>query len=548
MKPFSQKNYQRFWEILPGFLTWLTIIAIFPLSHYAAFWVALFVLLYDLSWLIKIAHISTHLVYTFRRLRETKRVHYIDRLNDLENPQEYIQKLEKRLEEISHNPLVFFNQRLRRERFELRNALYEVTPLTGRSDVPSWKNIHHVVVIPTVKEPLSVLFATLDAIVESDFPKNRISVVMAFEERSGDEGRAKADALIHKYREKFEGFHTFFHPSNVPGELKAKSANITYAMREMKKVIDLTNIPYENILVSAFDCDTQVAKEYFSCLTYHYLKHPQRTHASYQPIPLYNNNIWDVPAMARVAALGSTFWQMIEASRSQRLVTFSSHSMSMKTLVDVDFWPVNVISEDSQIFWRAYLHYNSNYEVDPMFTTVSMDATDDVTYLKAHIAQYMQKKRWFWGVENFPYIMTGFLKSPGIPFWKKFWQALRMLDSFYTLATAPIIIALGGWLPLHLGSDAFRQSVAAQNLVALTQILTTLSLVGLLTTFFLSMYLLPKRPPHKKRLSALVMVLQWILVPIITIVFGSIPAIDSQTRLMLGRPLGEFWVTEKTRK
>jgi len=72
-----------------------------------------------------------------------------------------------------------------------------------------------------------------------------------------------------------------------------------------------------------------------------------------------------------------------------------------------------------------------------------------------------------------------------------------------------------------------------------------LAMIGLLFSAFFSIMTLPPKPRHIKASRYLTMVLQWILFPYCMIIFGSIPAIDAQTRLMLGKYMG-FNVTKKT--
>jgi len=60
------------------------------------------------------------------------------------------------------------------------------------------------------------------------------------------------------------------------------------------------------------------------------------------------------------------------------------------------------------------------------------------------------------------------------------------------------------------------------------------AMVGTVIAMTLATKMLPPRPLSKKRWNWLVMILQWALTPVTFIVFGSFPAIDAQTRLMLG--------------
>jgi hypothetical protein len=56
--------------------------------------------------------------------------------------------------------------------------------------------------------------------------------------------------------------------------------------------------------------------------------------------------------------------------------------------------------------------------------------------------------------------------------------------------------------------------------------------------------LLPPKPPRYKARHRVMMLLQWGLLPITSLFFSALPAIESQTRLIFGRYL-EFWVTPK---
>ncbi len=75
-----------------------------------------------------------------------------------------------------------------------------------------------------------------------------------------------------------------------------------------------------------------------------------------------------------------------------------------------------------------------------------------------------------------------------------------------------------------------------------------LAMGGLVVSISMSVFLLPPRPKQYSRTRYLFMFLQWILVPIISPTLGSVPAIDSQTRILLKKYFTEFWVTEKTIK
>jgi hypothetical protein len=338
------------------------------------------------------------------------------------------------------------------------------------------------------------------------------------------------------------------HPKDIPGELAGKGSNETWAAKRVKEeIIDPLNLPYEKIITSVFDVDTNVWNQYFALLTLKYITHPNPLRASFQPIPLFTNNIWEAPALARVVSFSSTFWLTMQQERPERQVTFSSHSMSFKTLVDVGFWQTNIVSEDSRIFWQCFNFFDGDYEVISLFAPVHMDAAVDKTFWSSMKALYKQQRRWAWGTENMVYVLFAFLKNKNLSLSKKLSHGFNLIEGYYSWATNAIIIFLMGWLPVFLGGQDFNVTILSYNLPRITRVIMTLAMIGLISSAVISMNLLPPRPPKYGKKKYIWMLLQWILVPFTTIIFGSIPALEAQTRLMLGKYMG-FWVTPKSRE
>jgi hypothetical protein len=237
---------------------------------------------------------------------------------------------------------------------------------------------------------------------------------------------------------------------------------------------------------------------------------------------------------------------MIESMRLEKFVTFSSHSMSFKTLIDIDYWPVDMVSDDSVVYWKAFLFYKGKYRVIPLYTMVSMDMAYGSNVFKTVRIQYRQKKRWAWGVENFPFLMQGFLRDSGIPFSVKLRRGFNLLEAHVTWAIWAIIIMIIAPLPVFLGRSFFEQMPIGYNLPRITGLLLNFTLGTSLVWIGLSRIILPPRPRNVHWSKHILMVVEWIIVPAVILLIGSLPALDAQTRLLLGRYM-EFSPTEKSR-
>lgn len=495
----------RFYEMVPALTAWSTLLALVAASWLLPGAVVVFIVLYDLYWLLKVVYLFTHLIVSFRELRKNLGVAWTERLRD-----EY----------------------------------------GGR-----WEDIHHLVIYPFYRESAEVVRASLSALADSSYPRERVLVVLASEARGGAEDAAVAEAARAEFEGRFGGFLVATHPADIPGELPGKGSNETWAAREaVRTLVDARGIPHERVLVSVFDIDTRVPEGYLGILTYRFLGAPRPLRTSYQPTPVFSNNFSGVPVFARLIGLSATFWQLMQQGRPEQLVTFSSHSMPLSALIAVGFWDTTIVSEDSRIFFQCLVHYKGDWRSEPLIYPVYMDAVEGTGFWDSLKNLYKQQRRWAWGVENFPYLVHAFKTHRDIPrrvrrFW--FW---RTFDGFYSWATSSFVIFLFGVFPNVVGGDAFRTTVLSYNLPRITGWLINLSSLGIITSAFLSLFIIPAYRSlfasgrHRGRglVKAAWALVQWALMPLTFIVFGSIPALEAQTRAALGGRfrLG-FWRTPK---
>lgn len=478
---------------MPGAIFWVSLVGLITLSFILPLWVIIFIIIYDLIWLFRIFYFSFYLIISWFKYKKVVKEDWFEKVRKL-----------------------------------------------GKYD-----NYYHLIFLPVYKEGYDIIRETFSAIVKSNYPKDKMVVVLTGEER-GDKEKfiENAEKIKNEFGHLFFKLLVVIHPADLPDENPGKGSNINYAGWKAKEFVDGQKIPYEKIIVSSFDIDTVVHPEYFAYLAYKYITNPDPTRRSFQPIAIYANNIWSSNAAVRIVSFGTTFWLMNELAHPERVITFSSHSMSFAALVDVGFWDKKVVSEDSRIFLQCLIKYHGKYQIEPLHIPLYMNTVATSGHWQSLKNLYKQQRRWAYGAENIPFMITNFAEDKLAPKIIRFKYLFNMIEGMFSWAAAPLFIFILGRLPLYVAGEQVKKLVFVQNSPFILEDIMRFAMAGVLFSAFLYFFLLPPKPSAVSRRAYITMIFQWLLLPITIVIFGAIPAIDAQTRLALGRRLG-FWVTPK---
>ncbi len=518
--PFNEdKGFQyRFFEILPGVLSWTALALPFALAFWNVNLAAFFMIAYLMLWFVKAVALNLRAIQGWRLYEEHIEIDWEEMLDDVKQ----------------HNP-------------DKKWPKWHLHNLERVKESPNGikpEDIVHAVIIATWNEAREILQPTLENVKNSTSDPSKMIVLLAYEARGGEVVQKQAEKLMKEYEGVFMVSKAVKH-IDASGEVIGKGPNISYTGRELQRIVEQKGIDPLHVLVTTLDADNRPHKAYFSCLSYVYSVCHDPKYLSFQPIPMFTNNIWDAPAPMRVIATGNSYWMLIQGLRQHMLRNFSAHAQSLAALIDTDFWSTRSIVEDGHQFWRSYFTFDGKHEVIPIFLPIYQDAVLAKGYKRTLKAQFVQLRRWAWGASDIAYVAKYGLftkhKISKTDVWFKF---LRLVEGHFSWATAPLILAFGALIPWLFHQTDF----IANQLPQVASRIQTVAMAGILVTLYLSFKILPPKPLRYKRRRNVMMVLQWGLLPVTTIVYSAFAALYSQTRLMFGWYMGKFDVTEKAVK
>ena len=539
----------RLLEMVPGTISWAVLILPLWLSFSYPWLVAYFVLSFDFYWLCRALWFSGAVIVAYRRISRVLAVDWTDRLERVGLLSAHLADIEAHrspLEDPSEPGAFGVSvtgipaRAARRMKREMEEDLRRLRALP--SPAPSAGELIHLALIPTYTESLEKLRHTVRALAEADWPAER--KMCAIITRETDEGGiANVAALRAEFGDAFAEFIHILDPLE-PGIVIGKSSAMAWGGRYLYRLlVRERGMDPRLIMVTDLDADYRVHPQYFAYLAWVHLTDANRDTQLYQPIPYFHNNIWDAPVMQRLFAAVLTQLQMWRSVLPEKLQSFGSYSTTLHLVHDVGYWATDAIPEDSRFYWKSYFRYGDRFRAVPLFMPIYGDAVRARGYWKSMAEQYLQARRWAWGVTDIPYVIENAIAHSEISFWSRFWRVMNLFGEHINWAIAPFVVMFGATVPLLI-NPAFAETTLGQNLPLFASVMLTIALIGLLVLVVVESRIVPPRPAHWGPVQRIASYVQWLGLPFVGIFFSNLPALDAQTRLMTGRYL-EYRVTEK---
>lgn len=483
------RQFQRVFEIIFPLLTWLIITMPIWLSPFHPAVVAYFLLTFNVYFFYKSFKVTVYSTLSYLRLKKLSQVDWKNKARKL----------------------------------------------------PDFPKVYHTVIITNHQESVEKVRRTLQFLSNQDFSQKKLFIILAMEEREGNQAKERADQLIKEFKNKFGLVTATFHKL-LSNEVIGKASNSTFAARVISKIVRKKGLDPGLITVTSCDADSLIPPKYFSYLTYQFLTDSEKYyHFYWAPVLLYSN-FWELSLPVRIQATLSSITRLSMLARPDNLIQISTYSLSLKMLEKIGYWDTDIIPEDWHIFLQAFFTLGEKVKTLPIYLIVSRDAVNNVNFFSTIKSRYEQEKRWAWGITDIPYALYKFFTTR-IPFMPKLLRVTYVIETHLFWPISFFILTLGAFV-LGLVNPAFGRTSLGHNLPRMSGLILTMTTIFLLVLIIIDIKSRPKRPTTFSVAKTPLLIFQWILLPVVSFLLSSLPALEAHTRLLLGKRL-EYKVTEK---
>ena len=573
IKDLRQKKYYRFYE---GFLA-ITFILFFLLivflSIFQTFIAANIIFGISFLWLLRVNLICLHTIYGYKLMQKWQKVDWLKLITDMSKGFNY-NKCVTNIKNISTTKE--WSARIDRDINVIKN--------NQGTQFENPYNIYQFPIFAVYTESSSVLKRSLNAIFQSKYPLNKITVFITQEERAGEAHNALIRSEIQKcnwinsynlsekdnqfvfnddhvnlayesssfasYKGCENKLNVIFvqHPEGLLGEIKGKASNESYAGRQISLFCKHNNISPEMAITTSLDADSAIGENFFQMLVYRFVATEDRKQCGFQPIPVYSNNYFTTNFWPRLISANTTLWQFAQSSIEEEAKFFANYCVPVNVLQEINFWQTDVIAEDALCFTKSYCHYKGQFRVVPFFGVFKGDAVEADSYTETLENQYKQLQRWAWGgIECFPFIMQRLFHdsdTKDIPLISRLGFAWNEYSNHAFWSVIPTLFSIGVFIPYIFGSVEFKNSVFFYNYTVFSSLFAWISLIVVSIFSYLTLVFISSQKGQNITVGMVVKIIYQSFFA--SFVYGAmgIPAIDSQLRGLRGKYLG-YWVTPK---
>jgi cellulose synthase/poly-beta-1,6-N-acetylglucosamine synthase-like glycosyltransferase len=384
-------------------------------------------------------------------------------------------------------------------------------------------------------ELLDRTLRSLSAQVEA---RQTVTVVLGMEEREPGT-RSKADALLAKFKGEFHSMIAAYHPAGLQGEVPGKAVNESWAVRcGRQELVDRMGVSIDQVIVTVVDADSILHPGYLAELARRFEGDSRRHSLFWQAPILLDNDIWRTSAAIRLVTFFSNaisagdYFNALEAR-----FPYSTYSLSLKLLEEVNYWDPTVMAEDVNIYMRAFFKKDGQAFVEHIHLPVHGNPIHGADPWQAVRIFYSQKVRQGWGGTEIGYMLQKWNSTPRVPFFYKLGRLLKLIHDHLFFSTAGFVVGLGTALSIMIDHSAVITLPPASFSPSLFTTLNVLGGSALLAIWFTEHTRLSRDRSNWSFRTLASEIISWVVFPWLFFLLMNLPGLQAQTQMLLGQPI-----------